>query len=222
MILGLFSNLSVKNMPLVTILSSRIPWILLQLKKKAYTNRQEFAHDIFLVFDNCETYNGTESSYTQMAFKLKKLFDKQMKREFPAVVEDDDDDFFGESRGRGKKQAKSVKSDTSVQSKQGLSKPPKIAPQKVTQVAGTSNTVNNTASPASRRKSIKKTTTNAVDMPKLAPAGMHSALVNGINVNGQTISPEFARAQILATQAKIKSQNQTQANISNVLPTRFS
>ena len=156
-----------------------------------------------------------------MAFKLKKLFDKQMKREFPAVVEDDDDDFFGESRGRGKKQAKSVKSDTSVQSKQGLSKPLKIAPQKVTQVAGTSNTVNNTASPASRRKSIKKTTTNAVDMPKLAPAGMHSALVNGINVNGQTISPEFARAQILATQAKIKSQNQSQANISNVLPTRF-
>ena len=34
--------------------------------------RFEFEEDIMGVFDNCETYNGTESSYTKMAFKLKK------------------------------------------------------------------------------------------------------------------------------------------------------
>ena len=43
-----------------------------KIQANLYGGRDDFEQDVLLIFDNCETYNGTFSPFTRMAFKLKR------------------------------------------------------------------------------------------------------------------------------------------------------
>ena len=43
-----------------------------KIQANLYGGRDDFEQDMLLIFDNCETYNGTFSPFTRMAFKLKR------------------------------------------------------------------------------------------------------------------------------------------------------
>ncbi|EGG12925.1 uncharacterized protein MELLADRAFT_31247, partial [Melampsora larici-populina 98AG31] len=52
----------------------------LALKPSYYKSAEEFIADVNLIFNNCYTYNGHESTISRMALDLSALFDSQMKK----------------------------------------------------------------------------------------------------------------------------------------------
>ncbi|XP_047134523.1 ras guanine nucleotide exchange factor R isoform X1 [Hydra vulgaris] len=92
-----------------------------KIRKKVYQQKSEFENDVHLIFDNCEIYNGTTNSFTKMAMKLKNVFLKHMKKEFPPELDDDDDNFFISDERTPKsnrtKNKKSINSMTQEQKK---------------------------------------------------------------------------------------------------------
>lgn len=54
-----------------------------KLKNKDYRHRQEFAADMRLIFNNCETFNEDESEVGQCGFQLRAYFEKRWLELFP-------------------------------------------------------------------------------------------------------------------------------------------
>ncbi|XP_057317349.1 mucin-17-like isoform X2 [Hydractinia symbiolongicarpus] len=134
-----------------------------KIEKKEYKDKHEFEEDVMLVFDNCEMYNGTYSSYTKLAFEVKKIFEKLMKREFPPDVEIDDDDFF--------------------EVDQPTPKPTKFKkPKLITTPSNISSTNLSTPSTPITHKNTSMS---------------------------DSITPEFARAQMLQAQARMRQLHQS-------------
>ncbi|XP_071956765.1 uncharacterized protein [Antedon mediterranea] len=80
------------------------------LDNKKYQTKLEFVDDVHLMFENCETYNGTESEYTEMAQALEVVFTRMMLKCFP---EDDmdflEDDFFMSEQCKPRRSGRTVK-----------------------------------------------------------------------------------------------------------------
>ncbi|XP_033095578.1 bromodomain-containing protein DDB_G0270170-like [Anneissia japonica] len=87
-----------------------------KLDKKQYSSKSEFVDDMHLMFENCETYNGSESEYTEMARTLEVVFTKMMLRCFP---EDDidffDDEFFMSENSEPRKSSRSSRTRKTVE-----------------------------------------------------------------------------------------------------------
>ncbi|XP_012935525.1 uncharacterized protein LOC101848029 [Aplysia californica] len=54
-----------------------------KLKNKEYQHRQDFAADIRLIFNNCETFNEDESEVGQAGFTMRQFFEKRWLEIFP-------------------------------------------------------------------------------------------------------------------------------------------
>eukprot|EP00111_Clytia_hemisphaerica_P006367 TCONS_00018467-protein len=74
-----------------------------KIENKTYKDESEFANDVYLMLDNCEMYNGTLSPFTKLAGKIKKVFEKQMKKEFPPEMDSNDEMYVEEVAPQRKK-----------------------------------------------------------------------------------------------------------------------